>query len=129
MTETADPLQMLIAEDSQKIDKARLATFLRPYVIFDKDTHEIQFLTDYHSIISNEGKIEVLLVASKARYLLFNETEGMTPVEIIKLDLMPEGSVKSTIKKLNDGRKIRKDASGRYQVPNYRLNDIINRAK
>lgn len=124
-----DPLQELLADDAQSIDRNRLATFLKPFVRFDKASKEPHFLVGYESIVSNDAKIEVVLLASKARSLIFGEPEGLSPVEIIKLDIMPEGSVKSSIKKLSDGRKIKKDATGKYSVPNYRINDITERVR
>lgn len=122
-----DPLQELLADDAQSVDRNRLAAFLKPYVRFDKATKEPHFLADFTTIISNEAKVEAVLLTSKARSLIFDEPEGLTPIEIIKLDIMPEGSVKSSLKKLNDGRKIKKDAAGRYSIPNYRIGDVIDR--
>lgn len=127
MSDPKDPLQELLAEDVQSIDRNRLAAFLKPYVRFDKATKEPQFLAEYEVIISNDAKVEVVLVASKARSLIFGEPEGLSPIEIIKLDIMPAGSVKSAIKKLSDTRRIKKDAAGKYSVPNYRINEIVSR--
>lgn len=122
-----DPLQELLADDAQSVDRNRLAAFLKPYVRLDKATKEPHFLADFTTIISNEAKVEAVLLTSKARSLIFDEPEGLTPIEIIKLDIMPEGSVKSSLKKLNDGRKIKKDAAGRYSIPNYRIGEVIDR--
>jgi len=122
-----DPLQQLLADDAKSIDRNRLAAFLKPYVLFDKATREPHFLADFATIISNDAKVEVVLLVSKARSLIFDELEGLTPIEIIKMDIMPEGSVKSSIKKLSDGRKIKKDAAGKYSIPNYRINEIFDR--
>lgn len=122
-----DPLQELLADDAQSVDRNRLAAFLKPYVRFDKATKEPHFLAGFTTIISNEAKVEAVLLASKAKSLIFDEPEGLTPIEIIRLDIMPEGSVKSSLKKLNDGRKIKKDATGKYSIPNYRINKVFDR--
>jgi len=128
MTDNNDPLQDLLTEDVQSIDRNRLATFLKPYVRFDKTTKELHLLSDFERIISNDAKIEVLLVASKARSLIFNDkVEGLSPIEIIKLDVMPEGSVKTSVKKLADARKIKKNTAGKYRIPSYHIDKIINR--
>ena len=123
----SDPLAALLADDTKAIDRNRLASFLAPYVQFDKATKEISFLGGFSSIISNESKLEVILLASKARFLILEEVEGFSPSEIIKMEIMPEGSVKSSIKKLSDARKIKKNVNGKYIIPNYRMNDIIGR--
>ncbi len=122
-----DPLRELLADDAQSVDRNRVAACLKPYVRFDKQSKEPHFLADFATIISNEAKIEAVLLASKARSLIFDEPEGLTPIEVIKLDIMPEGSVKSALKKLYDSRKIKKDAAGRYSIPNYRISEVIDR--
>lgn len=122
-----DPLQELLVDDAKSVDRSRLATFLKPYIGFDKETKELHFHADFNTIISNEAKIEVVLLASKASMLIFDEPEGLTPIEIIKLEIMPSGSVKSSIKKLSDSRKIKKDSMGKYSIPNYRIDDIVDR--
>jgi hypothetical protein len=127
MSDSTDPLQELVAEDAQSIDRNRLAAFLKPYVRFDKTTKEPHFLPDYENILSNDAKLEVMLLTSKASSLIFGEPEGLSPVEIIRRDIMPEGSVKSAIKRLSDSRKIKKDSAGKYIVPNYRINDVIEK--
>ncbi len=124
-----DPLQELLVDDAKSVDRSHLAAFLKPYVGFDKETREPHFHADFNTIISNEAKIDVILLASKARALIFDEPEGLTPIEIIKMEVMPSGSVKSSIKKLNDSRKIKKDSAGKYSIPNYRIDNIIDRLR
>ena len=121
-----DPLATLLADDTQAVDRNRLAKLLAPYVQFDKETKEISFLSSFN-VISNEAKLEIALLASKARLLILGTPEGFSPSELIKMEIMPEGSIKSTIKKLNDARKVKKDTAGRYIIPNYRMDEIINR--
>ena len=128
MEATEDPLNQLLGEDVQSVDRNRLATFLSPYVRFEKLTKDMHFLVGFESIISNDAKIEVILLAAKAKSLLFDEPDGMPPGQIISLDVMPMGSVKSSLKRLSDSRKIKKDAQGRYYVPNYSVTDAMNRA-
>ena len=122
---STDPLQSLIAEDTKSIDKNRLAAFLQPYVRFDKTSKGFSFLADFDTVATNDAKIEVVLIASKARALIFDEPEGLSPTEIISLDILPEGSVKSSLKKLYDTRKIKKNNAGKYILPNYRLNKVL----
>jgi len=119
---------VLLADDTRAVDRERIASFLSPYVQFDKATKEISLLGAFNSIISNEGKVEVVLMASKARFLILDIPEGLSPSEMIKMDIMPEGSIKSSLKKLYDGRKIKKEASGgKYFIPNYRIGNVIER--
>jgi hypothetical protein len=130
MTEAPDPLQSLLAEDIKSLDRSRLAEFLQPYVQFDKNSGDVNFLPGFDSIVTNDSKMEVILSASKAKSLLFeNEPDGLTPGNIISMEVMPAGSVKSSLKKLYDDRKIKKDINGRYVLPNYRISDVIERLR
>lgn len=128
MEATEDPLNQLLGEDVQSIDRNRLATFLSPYVRFEKLTKDMHFLVEFESIVSNDAKIEVILLAAKAKSLLFDEPDGLAPSQIIALEVMPAGSVKSSLKKLSDARKIKKDSQGRYFIPNYGVTEAMNRA-
>jgi hypothetical protein len=38
---------------------------------------------------------------------------------------MPVGSVKTVLKTLFDSKKIKKDSSGKYYIPSYRINEVI----
>ncbi len=118
-----DPLASLLVEDSQALDREKVASFLKPYIGFDKE-QRISFLPGFDKIKNNSEKIEILLMASKAKSLLFGSEEGITPVEIIAMDIMPPGSAKSAIKGLFDSRAIKKNSKG-YFIPNYRINDLI----
>ena len=129
MESTDDPLQQLLGEDVQSIDRNRLAGFLAPYVRFEKLTKDMHFLAEFESIITNDAKIEVILIAAKAKSLLFDEPDGMLPSQIISLDVMPVGSAKTSLKRLVDTRKIKKDNQGRYLIPNYGITDAMSRVK
>lgn len=127
-SDQGDPLAALLADDTRTIDRNRLAVFLAPYVQFDRTTKDIGLLDAFNTIIPNDAKIEVILMASKARFLILDTPEGLSPSELIKMDIMPEGSVKSSLKKLYDGRKIKKEpSSGKYFIPNYRIDDVTER--
>jgi predicted transcriptional regulator len=43
--------------------------------------------------------------------------------------IMPEGSVKTSLKKLFDKHQIKKDKEGRYFLPAHRITDLINKTK
>ena len=122
-----DPLQGLVAKDVGSIDRTRVANFLHSFVVIDGSTKEISFLSEFQKINSNPEKMEIILLAAKARSLLFEVSDGLSPVDIIALDIMPVGSVKSSLKILFDSRKIKKDKDGRYFLPGYRINEIINK--
>lgn len=122
-----DPLQRLISDDAASLDRERIANFLESYISFDEETKEIIFSSQFIALKDNVKKIEIVLLASKVRSLIFSEEEGYLPKEIIALEFIPEGSVKGTIKKLFDSQKIKKYKSGRYHLPNYRVNDVIKK--
>jgi hypothetical protein len=125
-----DPLQSLLMDDASSVNRERLASFLRPFVVFDKSSKAANFLPGFQLLPTNTAKVEVLLLAAKARSLLFGEKEGLTPGEIIDLGIMAPGSVKSSLKNLYDSSKIRKE-NGRYSLPPYRITGVMesNRGK
>lgn len=125
----ADPLDLLITEDTKEIDRQQLADFLQPYVQLDKATKHIHTLPKFQRISPNDYKIEVILLASKARALVFGLPNGMLPNDIINLEVLPMGSVKSSLKRLYDSRKARKDKNGRYYLPGYRIHEILEERK
>ncbi len=118
---TDDPLKGLIAENTDGINRQRLTDQLKPYTVFSSEG-ELTLLSAFYSL-NNQSKILIILVAQKARHLLFDDVaESMSPSEIIAFDVMAEGSVKSTLKRLLEKtHDVKKDASKRYYVPNYLL--------
>jgi len=129
MTNThTDPLEQLIAEDFRAEDRTRLATLLAPYVAFDKNSKELRFKEPFQGLV-NTDKLEIAFLAEKARALLFKDeaNEGLGQGDIIALDIMPAGSVKSTLKRLFDPKQIRKSSNGKYTIPNYRLLELFNK--
>lgn len=127
MTTKNDPLQELVTEDVRAIDRRKVAGFLRPFIAIDGSTKQISFLDEFQKINSNNDKMEIILLAAKARSLLFEVSDSLSPSDIITLDIMPVGSVKSSLKILFDSRKIKKDKDGRYFLPGYRMNEIISK--
>lgn len=124
MDDTNNPLTALIDDSASEIDQNKLVQLLKSYVVFSKEG-EISFLKAFDSL-NNYNKIRVILLTAKAKNLLnLSETDGLTPKAIIDLDVMPEGSVKSTLKKLLEvERDIKKGKNGNYVVPSYKLPDI-----
>jgi len=122
-----DPLQTLVSNDARTIDRRKVADFLRPFVLIDNVSKQLSFQSGFNQLKSNSDKIEVILLACKARFLLFKMPDGLTQGEIIVLDIMPEGSVKSTLKRLFDSKKIKKDKEGRYFLPRYRVSELVDK--
>lgn len=123
-----DPLSKLLVEDSKAIDREKLAALLNNVIFVSKDKGEINF-TEVFSNLSNLDKIEMVFIADKARFLLLPEIkeEGLSQKEIIELDVMPQGSVKSSLNNLSNSRKIIKNKKGKYYIPNYRLAEIYKK--
>lgn len=121
-----DPLATLLTDDMQAVNKELLASFLKPYINIDKSTHEIGFLPNFDKL-NNLQKIVVVLLSSKVKSLLFAGEEGLTQSDIIKFGIAPEGSVKSTLKRLFDNRGIKKNGKLRYFVPNYAVATLIDK--
>lgn len=123
--EKNDPLTALLTSDAKDVDRKQLAELVGPYISIDKKSKEFGFLPALSELDGNVPKIEMLLAAAKARALLLNEPDGLLPGEIIATGIMATGSAKSSIKKLADSHKIKKDKEGRYFLPPYRISELV----
>lgn len=124
MTDHQNPLEGLLVSDTDPINKKELADLLTPYINIDQKEKSFNFIGEFMKL-NNADKIYLILSAVKARSMLFNDMEDkISPVDIVKMDIMPEGSVKATLKKLKDDNKISSD-NGKYYLPNYKLHDIL----
>ncbi len=123
-----DPLADLFADDIKSIDRQIVATFLKPYVVFDRASKQIGFLPAFEKVGNNINKVEIILLASKALSLLEGGMpDGLNQGQIVNLGVIPEGSVKSTLKKLFDAKKIKKNKELGYYVPNYRIKEVVEK--
>lgn len=118
-----DPLQRLFVTESQAVDKQQLADLLSPYVTINKETKSLDFSRVFNHL-SNAEKILIVLSAVKAMSLYLGTEDKIVPSDIIKMDIMPLGSVKGTLKKLLDSREIRAD-KGKYSLPNYKIPQLV----
>lgn len=126
---TIDPLSKLVSDDFKAEDRKKLADILLPFVIIDNDTQRPNFKESFYKIENNNDKLELILITEKARALFFEkgENEGLRPTDIISLEIIPEGSVKTGLKRLFDSGKIKKKKSGEYFLPNYRLPELFSK--
>jgi hypothetical protein len=122
-----DPLAELISSDARATDRKKLSELLKPYVAIDGDSKEFSFLPAFDDITDNDRKIELILAAAKARALYFQLEDGLVPKEIIDLGTMPAGSVKTSLRRLNGGHKVKKDKAGRYFLPPYRVPELLKK--
>ena len=122
-----DPLASLLVSESQSIDKAGLAELLSPYLLINKESKSLDFSGGFLELPNSE-KILLVLAGVKARSLILNMEDKITPSEIIKMDIAPEGSVKITLKNLLGSKDIKSENS-RYYLPNYKLPQVIARFK
>lgn len=127
MTEHKDPLEALISSDAKAIDRKKLAELLGPFLVIDQDSKEFSFHPAFHEAPDNDTKIQLLLAGAKARALYFKLPDGLLPGEIIALGLMPEGSVKTSLKRLFDKYKMKKDKEGRYFLPAHCIQELIKK--
>ena len=127
MEESKDPLLSLVADDALSIDRARIAEFLRPLVSIDKKSMQLTFRSTFHSIDDNRRKIEVVLAGALARSLVFPDVSpSLLPKEIIAMQVMPAGSVKTALRTLIKSGSIKKDSAGAYHIPMYRLDELFS---
>lgn len=123
-----DPLLQLLVDDVKAVDREKLARFLKGRVFFNKDNGEMNF-TESFSLLSNLDKLEIVFIADKARFLILPNAkeEGLSQKDILVLDIMPQGSVKSSLKSLSDSKRVIKNKKDKYYIPNYRLTEIFNK--
>lgn len=124
MSNNNDPLSSLISSDARATDRKKLAELLAPYLVIDQDSKEFSFHSAIYDIDGNDVRVEILLAGAKARALFFSLADGLTAGEVIAAGLMPEGSVKTSLKKLFDSHKIKKDKGGRYFLPAHRIQEL-----
>jgi hypothetical protein len=126
MATDENPLKSLIVEGNQNLDLHQLTDLLTDRIAFTADG-DIQFLADFYEA-SNQQKMLIVLLGAKAKSILFEGQDGFTPSEIIAHDIMPLGSVKSTLKSLlEDTHEIKKSGEKRYYVPNYVIAKLASR--
>jgi len=125
MKDKKDPLKSLFTSDTEATKRYQLASLVRSFLSIDQNSREFNFLPAFSEIDGNMAKIEILLAGAKARSLHFKEPDGLLPGDIIAIGVMAEGSVKSSLKKLFDNHKIKKDEEGRYFIPTYRIPELI----
>ena len=124
MTNT-DPLQKLLVSESQAVNRQELADLLSPYLSINKETKSFDFSSDFRSL-PNADKILILLSGVKAKNLVLETEDKITPSEIINMEVAPAGSIKGTLKTLLDGGEIKAE-KGKYFLPNYKLPQVIAR--
>lgn len=126
-----DPLSKLVTSNAKEVDRQKLADLLELYVVFDETSHEINFRDKFNELQNNADKLEVIFLADKARTLIFGEErkEGLSQGDLVAMEVMPKGSVKSTLKMLSDKRKVLKNTEAKYYVPNYRINELFLKFK
>lgn len=125
MKNQKDPLASLFTSDAQATNRQQLASLVGPFISIDQNSREFIFLPAFSEIQGNMTKIEILLAGAKARSLHLNEPDGLFPGDIISFEIMPAGSVKTSLKKLYDDRKMKQDKEGRYFIPAYRIPELI----
>lgn len=123
MAQDENPLKSLIDEENQDLDLDQLTNLLAGRISFSKEG-EMQTRTDFYDM-SNQQKVLLLLLGAKAKSILFDAPDGLAPSEIIERDVMPAGSVKSSLKSLlEDTHEIKKSSDKRYYVPNYMITKL-----
>ncbi len=120
-----DPLTILVSEEN--VDRQKLADVLSGFVGIEQDGKI--FLKQLFFQLDAAKKIQALLLAAKARFLLkLSETECLSPKEVVSLSKLPEGTVKSTLKRLKEnGFILVRDAL--YSFPNYRIDGFWSEVK
>ncbi|HAQ03176.1 TPA: hypothetical protein DCQ22_04795 [Candidatus Nomurabacteria bacterium] len=121
-----DPLNQLIVDENQPVNRDTLARLLMGYITLKKGTWEIDFTEKFRELPKKEALL-LLLSAIKVRNLIDSKfKDEITPSEIIKMEIMAEGTVKSSLKILSDAKDI-KVRDGKYSLPNYKIPSVAER--
>lgn len=128
MKKTVDPLETLIVNDNEPVNRKKLADLIAPYIEIGCDGEEGEIICkeEFYEL-GNKERISVYMAARKALFeLQMCSREGLSMSELIEVDLMPEGSTKGTISTLNGtilSSKIA-DSVTYYYLPPYRVDDV-----
>ncbi|EKD47581.1 MAG: hypothetical protein ACD_65C00376G0009 [uncultured bacterium] len=132
MDTQSDPLAKLFRDNAsiQEEEREKLAALLEPYVVLgnEKDIRSMNFKPAFLQLVNVE-KLEIIFLSEKARALFFKDgkNEGLGQGDIISLNAMPSGSVKSSLKKLADDKKVVQVSTGKYIIPNYRIHELFTK--
>lgn len=132
MDTQTDPLAKLFRDNAsiQAEEREKLAVLLEPYVVLSnkKDIRSMNFKPAFFQLVNVE-KLEIIFLAEKARVLFFKDgkNKGLGQGDIISLNAMPSGSVKSSLKKLADEKKVVQASTGKYIIPNYRIHELFTK--
>lgn len=127
MNNNDDPLEKLLISESQAVNKTDLFNLLSPYILIKKESKSFDFIGEFDDL-PNAEKILVILAGVKAKSLILDTDDRITPLEIIKMEIAPEGSIKGTLKSLLDSKEI-KSEKGKYYLPNYKISQVVERLK
>lgn len=118
-----NPLFSLVTKN--EVDLQKVTNILSSFVGISPEGKI--FLKPEFTSLSAQDKLQILLLAVKARFLLkFSKEEKISPKELIFLSSLPEGTVKASLKRLKDAHMI-EGAEGAYRFPNYRVEDLWKR--
>ncbi|MFA6588251.1 MAG: hypothetical protein WCT08_04220 [Patescibacteria group bacterium] len=123
-----NPLNRLLVSDSQDVNKEELANLLEPYVFINKDSKSFDFSSKFHGLPTHADRILIIFAAVKARHIILQTEDRITPSEIIKMEVAAEGSIKGTLKRLSDDGEIKAD-KGKYYLPNYKIPKLVEHFK
>lgn len=106
--------------DSDALDRALLATILKPFVFLEKGPGAIRFTQAGHRL-NSRAKVVAYLLARKARRALgFPDEEAAAPREIEGETGIKGGTLRPILKALREEKIVAKGPRG-YWVPNYAL--------
>src|SRR4030065_421424 len=99
-----DPLLKLVMNDTKEIDRKTRADLLNPFMVLDQTSHNMNFKDKFFNLEKNADKLEIVFLGNKAKALIFPDKkgEGLSQSDLLAMEIMPKGSVKSTLKVLSD---------------------------
>ncbi len=121
------PLDKLLGDDTAHINLDLIAGILEKFIVINKSDGSIAFLQSFYDLDSNNKKLVIVMLASKARSLLINSIEeGLSQSDIIAMNTMPTGSVKSTLRSLSSGKHLAQNVGSKYLIPNYNIQKAVD---
>ena len=120
----ADPLRSLLL-DAGELDRARIATALRPYVGIDEKSGGVFPLPEYGELKAREKILAVLLATKVAHLLGVADTEAVSNRDLAPGTGLPPGTAAPTLKELREGRLVSQTRSGEYYLSAHQVTRAV----
>ncbi len=111
--------------DDEEFDRKLLAKAIEPYIRIGKESKDILFLDKFDNL-TNKDKVLVYLLAQKVLDDLENQDSLVFPQSISSGLGVNDNTVRSVLRRLRQSDLVKKRDGGNYEIPNYRIEEVID---